>query len=84
MKTTIYLIRHSELSKITEYLKCSENLQLKNEKTILSISGEKKAEKLSLNNEMRNIDVVISSKYIRALSTAKYIAENNNTKINFY
>lgn len=31
---------------------------------------------------MKNVDVVISSNYVRAIATAKYIAEYNNTNIN--
>ena len=32
--------------------------------------------------ELKNIDVVWSSNYARAISTAKYVAHNNNLKIN--
>lgn len=42
----------------------------------------KKAEKLSSTEEMKNVDVVISSNYVRAIATAKYIVEYNNTNIN--
>ncbi len=82
MNTTVYLIRHSEPSKIINYLGSNDSLQIRNEKNILSSFGEEKAKELSLTEEMQNIDVVISSKYVRAISTAKYIAENNNTNIN--
>lgn len=82
MNTTVYLIRHSEPSKIINYLDSNDSLQIRNEKNILSSFGEEKAKELSLTEEMQNIDVVISSKYVRAISTARYIAENNNTNIN--
>lgn len=82
MNTIIYLIRHSEPTKIISHLINNDNLQIRNEKTVLSTSGEKKAEKLSSNEEMKNVDVVISSNYVRAIATAKYIAEYNNTNIN--
>lgn len=82
MNTTIYLIRHSEPLKNIDYLMAGDSLQVKNEKNILSPNGEKYAEKLSLNKEMENIDVVISSKYVRAMSTAKYIALHNGVNIN--
>lgn len=78
MNTTIYLMRHSEPSKKARYIKTKDNLQVQNEKYVLSSNGEKKAEILSLNEEMQNIDVVIASNYIRAISTAKYISEHNN------
>ena len=58
----------------------NDSLQVKNEKTPLSVDGEKKALELSLDDEMKDIDVVISSNYVRAISSAKYIAYQN--KIN--
>lgn len=82
MNTIIYLIRHSEPTKIISHLINNDNLQIRNEKTVLSTSGEKKTEKLSSNEEMKNVDVVISSNYVGAIATAKYIAEYNNTNIN--
>lgn len=79
--TTIYFIRHSKSQK-THNLLNSDNLQLQNEKQILSIEGEELA-RTSLNiEELKNIDVLLSSNYIRAISTAKYIANNNNIDIN--
>ncbi len=77
--TIIYLIRHSE--QLREY----SNIMLsqeENEKIILSIEGEKKAEKLSLNNELLDIYGIWSSSYSRTVGTAKYIAYKNNLKIN--
>ena len=56
--------------------------QLKNEKNPLSINGEKKAEKMSEYKELQDIDVIYSSHYVRAMATAKYIAEKNNIKLN--
>lgn len=77
-KTYVYLIRHSEQLKIENN---EENSQIANEKIILSINGEKKAEELSNIKELQNIDVVYSSQYTRALATAKYIADKNNKEI---
>ena len=79
MNTTIYLMRHSEPSNKARYLKTKDNLQVQNEKYVLSSNGEKKARILSQDEEMQNIDVVIASNYIRAISTAKYISEHNGT-----
>ena len=77
MKTTIYISRHSQPMKLN-FDKSSDCLQLQNEKQILSLEGERRAKILSELNELKNIDVVISSNYIRAMSTAKYISEKNN------
>lgn len=78
--TCIYLIRHSEQLRIPNDIQ--EDSQIKNEKVILSINGEKKAEKMSKLNELKDIDVLWSSNYVRAISTAKYIAEKNDIEIN--
>lgn len=77
--TCIYLIRHSEQLKIKNNI---EDSQIENEKIILSVEGERKAEELSNMPELQNINVLWSSNYVRALSTAKYIAEKNNIAIN--
>lgn len=77
--TTIYLIRHSEpMKRKTVQFNNSDSLQIWNEKAPLSINGEKKAEILSKTEEMKNIDLLISSNYVRSISTAKYIADENN------
>lgn len=81
-KTIIYLIRHSEQLRINGSYESSESEQLKNEKIILSIEGEKKAQVLSEREELNNIEVLYSSNYTRAISTAKYIASKNNIEIN--
>ena len=60
----------------------SEDEQIKNEKIILSIEGERKAKELSEREELKNIDVLYSSNYVRAIATAKYIANKNNLNIN--
>lgn len=65
-----------------KYVNSSDSLQIKNEKNPLSVNGEKNSEKLSLNSEMKDIDMVISSNYVRAISTAKYLAYQNKLDIN--
>lgn len=82
MLTKIYLIRHSEPIKNTNNIVNNDNLQTKNEKTPLSVEGEKKAEDLSKKEELKNIDIIYSSNYARAISTAKYLAHKNNLIIN--
>lgn len=79
MKTIIYLCRHSEPLRI--YDNKNETMQVRNEKMALSVLGEEKAKKLSLLQELNNIDNVISSNYVRAIATAKYIAFNNKKDI---
>lgn len=81
--TTIYLVRHSEPFKVHSGIQdVNESILFSNIKNPLSVNGEKLAEKVSLNNEFDNIDVVWSSDYVRAMSTAKYFASKNNLKVN--
>lgn len=80
--THVFLIRHSKQFKMGSNNLVNENSQISNEKIILSIDGEKEAEKISKLKELSNIDVLWSSNYVRAMATAKYIAEQNNLEIN--
>ena len=83
MNTIVYLIRHSVPFK--EHVgdrKVNEPLLITNEKTPLSIDGERRAEKKALSEEFNNIDVVYSSNYVRSMATAKYFASFNNLKVN--
>lgn len=83
MKTTIYLIRHSEKLKIQSQtdLERPKNELLWNQKIILSVNGEEKAKKLSKHPALQNLDALYSSNYVRAIATAKYIAAENNLNI---
>lgn len=79
--TIVYLVRHSKTLKVNNsYTK--DSLQIQNEKKILSSKGETLAEKHFSNEIFNNIDSVYSSNYIRAISTAKYVAEKNNIEVN--
>lgn len=83
MNTTVYLIRHSKpFKEHIGILDTNDSILLQNQKSPLSIEGEKMAERWANNNEFKNLDVVISSNYVRAISTAKYFAHNNNLKVN--
>ena len=84
MSTVVYLIRHSEVAAKNNIktIECHDNPQVANEKCILSVSGEKKAEQLSKIEELKGINAIYSSSYVRALETAKYIALENNLIIN--
>lgn len=79
----IYLIRHSEKFD-RQRLKTKNNDEeiIYGEKLVLSVRGEEKAKNLSKLPEMKNIKELWSSNMVRALETAKYIAEENNLFIN--
>ena len=77
----IYLMRHSEGLKNVEQVINGDSLQLINEKNPLSIVGEERAEKVARLEEFKNLDVVISSNYVRAMATAKYFAYNNDVSL---
>ena len=76
--TTIYLMRHSIALKNINNDYNNESLQLQNEKMPLSIEGEELASNISKESELQNIDVVISSNYVRAMS---YISNANNVNL---
>ncbi|MBQ3414881.1 MAG: histidine phosphatase family protein [Clostridia bacterium] len=83
IKTTIYLIRHSvrfNNKNILQY-NTNQNNIIKNEKIVLSSEGEKRAEILSNEDELQNIDVVYTSNCVRTLQTAKYLLEKQNLKV---
>lgn len=80
---TIYLVRHSgpyiEIDNYSDYKNVLWETYNKN--MILNVAGEKKAEKLSFINELKDIDEIYVSDSARAIATAKYIAEKNNLKM---
>ena len=76
--TTVYFIRHSETLKFNN-INNSDNLQKQNEKWPLTVNGEKIASLKSQEKELSDFDIVYSSNYVRAISTAKYFT---NDKIN--
>ena len=79
--TTIYLIRHSKPLKVNNSLN-NDNLQIQNEKSSLSIEGEKIAKEKLSSNEFDNLDVLYSSSYVRAIQTSKYLTIKNELEIN--
>ena len=84
MNTTVYLIRHSIRfnEKDIEQYNTTQNKLLRNEKIILSVEGEKRAEILSRVEELQDLDVVYTSNCVRTLQTAKYILEKQQLKVN--
>ena len=82
MNTIVYLIRHADTIDEKGVRNTKETSQMINEKEILSIKGEEDSKRLSKNEELKNIDTIWCSSYVRAKQTAKYIAEENNLQIN--
>lgn len=80
--TTIYFMRHSEALKPIN-IENNDSLQLQNEKWILTEKGEEIAKEKSMNEELTNFDIVISSNYVRAISTAKYFSKEVNIDESF-
>lgn len=81
--TTLYLVRHSEPFKEQKGIEdINETFLFSNIKSPLSVNGEHQAEKISNNSEFNNLDIVYSSNYVRAISTAKYFAYRNKLKVN--
>lgn len=78
--TTIYFMRHSEALKYNN-INNNDSLKIQNEKWPLTINGEMIAREKSLKEDFSNFDIVFSSNYVRAISTAKYFIQD---KINIY
>jgi len=76
--TTIYFMRHSEALKYNN-INNNDSLQIQNEKWPLTVNGESIAKEKSKVEELLHFDVVYSSNYVRAISTAKYFT---NDKVN--
>lgn len=80
---TIYLIKHSgpfvDIKNYEDY----ENVLWEdyNRNMILSVEGEKRAEKLCEIKELNNVERIFASDSVRAIASAKYLAEKNNIKI---
>lgn len=82
MDTIIYLIRHAETIDENSIRYTNETPQEINEKEILSIEGEEASKILSENAELKEIDAIWSSSYVRAKQTAKYIVYKNKIQYN--
>ena len=81
--TIVYLMRHSKpFRKLLGEYNANEIEQIRNEKNPLSCEGEELAKEMSKYNELQSINILYSSHYVRAMSTAKYISENNNIPLN--
>lgn len=78
----VYLIRHSLKYRNYGVFQSDDHLQVRNEKVVLSCQGEELAKKLSMHEELANIDEVWASSYVRSIETAKYICNRNNLSLN--
>src|SRR5574344_1960565 len=80
---TIYLIRHSApFVEIDNYVNNDNVLWSEfNKNMILSPKGEENAKKLCNVEELKDINEIYASNSSRAIETAKYLAESNNTRI---
>ena len=67
---------------VIENYNTHQDKTIQNEKIILSVLGEKRAEILSQEEELQNIDVVYTSSSVRTLQTAKYLLEDQKLKVN--
>ena len=79
MSTEIYLMRHSKANEIK--LRKKESLLESNKRTKLSREGKRIAQELSNDKEFLDFDVVISSDYQRAISTANFFASKKEDVI---
>jgi len=82
--TTVYLIRHSVKYPKSQYnfVNYDDDKNLYDEKTILSVIGEQRAEKLCSKKILDNVDVIYASNMVRSIATAKYLATRLNKNIN--
>ena len=76
----IYLVRHSG-----PFVDLKEDNDLKwedlNKNMILSVQGEENAKELANLQALKEVSKVYSADSVRAIETIKYIAQENNTKI---
>lgn len=80
---TIYLIKHSGPFVDIKNYENYENVLWEdyNRNMILSVDGEKRAERLCEIQELDNVERIFASDSVRAIASAKYLAEKNNIKI---
>ena len=84
MPTTVYLIRHSIRFNphLIESYNTNQDKTVRNEKIVLSVEGERRAEILSNEEELQNLDAIYVSNCVRTLQTAKYTIEKQKLNVN--
>ena len=82
--TILYLIRHSVKfeRKDINVFNAPDSNTLKDEKTMLSVIGEKRAEILCNKDIFNDIDVIYASNMVRSQQTAKYLCTRLNLPLN--
>ena len=82
--TILYLIRHSVKYSRFDYesFNAKDDKDLKDEKSILSVIGEKRAEILCNKSEFDNVDIIYTSNMVRSMATGKYLANRLNKQLN--
>lgn len=77
MTTTVYLVRHSNAKDIK--IKNNVSFLESNKNVRLSREGKRIAYEFSKNKEFKDIDVLISSDYRRAIETALFFSKNKSS-----
>lgn len=82
--TILYLIRHSVKyeKKNYESYNAHDDHFIKDEKSILSVEGEKRAEKLCKKHTFDKVEKIYASSMVRSIQTAKYLSTRLNLPIN--
>ena len=82
--TVLYLIRHSVKYEKKDYetYNAKDDTFLRDEKTILSVEGEKRAEKLCKKHTFDKVDKIYASSMVRSIQTAKYLSTRLGLPIN--
>ena len=82
--TELYLIRHSVKypKKEIDIFNSPDSDELRDEKTMLSVTGEKRAELLCNKSIFDDIDVIYASNMVRSMQTAKYLCTRLNKPLN--
>ena len=79
--TTVYLIRHSvrfDLLGLIDGYNTVQDINLKREKIILSVEGEKRSEKLANEKELQNIDAVYVIQLLQRIYTTALLKNMEN------
>lgn len=79
--TEVYFMRHAKPLKVDNTYN-SDSLQIQNEKSCLSMEGEELIKDKLKTLPCGNIDILYASNYVRAIETAKYIANKYLLDIN--
>ena len=82
METIVFISRHSLTLSYKNVNSDIDVLSL-NMMTPLSIEGEKRAFKMANYSELKDVEVIYSSPYSRAMATAKYVASDRDINADY-